>query len=77
MITVNKTIETKTDNRNRMDLCIGKTTLRLTEKEAVYLVRQIAELYFGDVANLESNIRSHQGFDGTDLGKIKEPKDKE
>jgi hypothetical protein len=77
MITVKKTVESKTDNRNRMDLCIGNTTMRLTEKEAVYLVRQIAELYFGDVANLESNIRSHKGFDGVDLGKIREPKEKE
>ena len=77
MISVKKTIETKTDNRNRMDLCIGKTTLRLTEREAVYLVRQIAELYFGDVANLESNIRAHKGFDGIDLGKIKEAKSEE
>lgn len=77
MITVKKTVESKTDNRNRMDLSIGNTTLRLTEKEAVYLVRQIAELYFGDVANLESNIRSHKGFEGVDLGKIKELKEKE
>lgn len=74
MISVKKTVETKTDNRNRMDLCIGKTTLRLTEREAVFLVRQIAELYFGDVANLESNIRTHKGFDGVDLGKINEVK---
>ncbi len=77
MISVKKTVETKTDNRNRMDLSIGKSTLRLTEKEAVFLVRQIAELYFGDVNNLESNIRNHKGFDGVDLGKIKEVKDKE
>lgn len=77
MITVKKTVESKTDNRNRMDLCIGSTTMRLTEKEAVYLVRQIAELYFGDVKNLESNIRNHKGFDGVDLGKIREPKEKE
>ena len=77
MITVKKTVESKTDNRNRMDLCIGNSTMRLTEKEAVYLVRQIAELYFGDVANLESNIRSHKGFAGVDLGKIREPKEKE
>ncbi len=74
MIKVQKTIESKTDNRNRMDLCIGKTTLRLTEREAVYLIKQIAELYFGDVKDLESNIRNHKGFDGTDLGKILEPK---
>jgi hypothetical protein len=53
MITVKKTVEAKTDNRNRLDLSIGNTTLRLTEREAVYLVRQIAELYFGDVKNLE------------------------
>lgn len=77
MITVKKTVESKTDNRNRMDLCIGSTTMRLTEKEAVYLVRQIAELYFGDVANLELNIRNHKGFNGVDLGKIREPKEKE
>ena len=74
MIKVQKTIESKTDNLNRMDLCIGKTTLRLTEREAVYLIKQIAELYFGDVKDLESNIRNHKGFDGTDLGKILEPK---
>ena len=77
MISVKKTVETKTDNRNRMDLSIGKTTLRLTEKEAIFLVRQIAELYFGDVNNLESTIRNHKGFDGVDLGKIKEAKNKE
>ena len=74
MIKVQKTIESKTDNRNRMDLSIGNTTLRLTEREAVYLIKQIAELYFGDVKDLESNIRNHKGFDGTDLGKILEPK---
>ncbi|MEY4273647.1 MAG: hypothetical protein RL638_595 [Bacteroidota bacterium] len=74
MIKVQKTIESKTDNRNRMDLCIGKTTLRLTEREAVYLIKQIAELYFGDVKDLEFNILNHKGFDGTDLGKILEPK---
>ncbi len=74
MIKVQKTIESKTDNRNRMDLCIGKTTLRLTEREAVYLIKQIAELYFGDVKALEFNILNHKGFDGTDLGKILEPK---
>ena len=77
MISVKKNVESKTDNRNRMDLSIGSTTIRLTEKEAVYLVRQIAELYFGDVANLESNIRAHKGFDGIDLGKIKEAKSEE
>ena len=76
MISVKKTIESKTDNRNRMDLCIGNTTLRLTEREAVYLVRQIAEHYFGDIKNLETNIRNHKGFDGTDLGKILDPKEK-
>ncbi len=74
MIKVQKTIESKTDNRNRMDLCIGKTTLRLTEREAVYLIKQIAELYFGDVKDLEFNILNHKGFDGIDLGKILEPK---
>ena len=76
MISVKKTTESKTDNRNRMDLCIGNTTLRLTEREAVYLVRQIADLYFGDVNNLEANIRNHKGFEGKDLGKILDPKEK-
>jgi len=75
MISVKKTIESKTDNRNRMDLCIGNTTLRLTEREAVFLVRQIAEHYFGDIKNIETNIRNHKGFEGIDLGKIKEPKE--
>lgn len=73
MIKVQKTIETKTDNRNRMDLCVGNKTLRLTEREAIYLIRQIAELYFGDVKDLETNIKKHKGFDGADLGKILEP----
>jgi hypothetical protein len=75
MISVKKTIESKTDNRNRMDLCIGNTTLRLTEREAVFLVRQIAEHYFGDIKNIEANLRNHKGFEGIDLGKIKEPKE--
>lgn len=74
MISVKKTIESKTDNRNRMDLMIGKTTMRLTEREAIYLTRQIAELYFGTVDNLETNVRNHKGFDGLDLGKILAPK---
>ncbi len=74
MIKVQKTIESKTDNRNRMDLCIGKTTLRLTEREAIHLIKQIAELYFGDLSDLESKIRNHKGFDGINLGKILEPK---
>lgn len=74
MISVKKTLESKTDKRNRMDLCIGKTTLRLTEREAIFLVRQISELYFGELNNLETNLRYHKGFEGIDLGKINEPK---
>ncbi len=74
MIKVQKTTESRTDNRNRMDLCIGNHTYRLTEREAIHLIRQIAELYFGEVKDLETKIRHHKGFDGTDLGKIREPK---
>lgn len=75
MITVQKTKETKTDNRNRMDLQIGEHTYRLTEREGIYLIRQIAELYFGTTKDLEKNISNHPGFEGKDLSRIKPRKE--
>jgi hypothetical protein len=77
MIQVKKTQESKTDNRNRMDLQIGQHTYRLTEREAVYLIRQMAELYFGSTKELEQNLLQHPGYSGENLTKIVDKEDKE